>query len=104
MRMPFGKWRGYELDEIPLTYLQWLWANAELKGGLSDAVYEAIQYQQEQIERRQYYSPAMPTTKVDAVQIQKIYRNLAMKWHPDKGGNHAAMQALNEFYEQIKQI
>jgi curved DNA-binding protein CbpA len=45
----------------------------------------------------------MPTAKIDATQIQKIYRSLAIKWHPDKGGNHAAMAAINEFYELIKQ-
>ena len=103
MRMPFGKWRGYDLSEIPLNYLQWLWGNADLRGGLLDAVCYEIQSRQEQIERRKDFSFAMPTAKIDAGQIQKIYRNLAVKWHPDKGGNHAAMAAINEFYELIKQ-
>jgi hypothetical protein len=103
MRMPFGKWRGYDLSEIPLNYLQWLWGNTELRDGLLEAVCYEIQSRQDEIERRQY-SSAMPTAKVDADKIQKIYRNMAFKWHPDRGGSHTAMQAINEFYEQLKQI
>jgi hypothetical protein len=103
MRMPFGKWRGHDLSEIPLNYLQWLWGNAELRGGLLEAVCYEIQSRQDEIERRQD-SFAMPTAKVDTGQIQKIYRNMAFKWHPDRGGSHTAMQAINEFYEAIKQI
>jgi hypothetical protein len=96
MRMPFGKWRGHDLSEIPLNYLQWLWGNAELRGRLLEAVCYEIQSRQD--------SFAMPTAKVDAGHIQKVYRSMAFKWHPDRGGSHTAMQAINEFYEQIKQI
>lgn len=35
-------------------------------------------------------------------EIRPIFKDLANKYHPDKGGNEEAMKALNEFWERIK--
>ena len=34
-------------------------------------------------------------------EVKKLYRDLALKLHPDKGGNTAAMQDLNAQYEAV---
>ncbi len=34
-------------------------------------------------------------------EVKKLYRDLALKLHPDRGGNTAAMQDLNAQYEAI---
>ena len=37
-------------------------------------------------------------------EIKSIFRELARKYHPDQGGNTAAMQALNEFTERMQAL
>lgn len=91
MIMPFGKWQGYDLAQIPTGYLTWLSSNTDLYGALKNAV-------QAELDRREG-KEAQAEGAVDA--LKNVYRSLAMKWHPDKGGNHQAMQAINEFYEKL---
>lgn len=40
--MPFGKYRGEYLEDIPLNYLQWVYDNLELKVDLEDEIGELI--------------------------------------------------------------
>ena len=40
--MPFGKYKGEFVCELPDEYLTWLYENLELKGGLLDAVEAAL--------------------------------------------------------------
>lgn len=40
--MPFGKYRGEYLGDIPKKYLQWLYDNVELYGELAEAVEDII--------------------------------------------------------------
>lgn len=35
-------------------------------------------------------------------ELKEQYRNLARRWHPDRGGNLRQMQQLNSIYEQLK--
>jgi curved DNA-binding protein CbpA len=37
----------------------------------------------------------------DLQEVKKLYRDLALKLHPDRGGNTAAMQDLNAQYEAV---
>jgi hypothetical protein len=32
--------------------------------------------------------------------LKRAYRRLAARWHPDRGGSAAAMQEINELYDQ----
>lgn len=42
-----------------------------------------------------YFSPGMTVA-----QLKKEYHALAMRWHPDRGGDTATMQAINEAYQR----
>ena len=92
MLMPFGKHKGEPVNQLPLDYLYWLVHNTALREPLSTVVKHA-------------YKVAMgaydPPVK-DSSDVQKAYRRLALKWHPDRGGNTSAMAALNDFMEAIK--
>lgn len=33
---------------------------------------------------------------------KKIYRELCLKYHPDKGGSHDAIIAIMDFYDKLK--
>ncbi len=92
MQMPFGKFRGWSLDEIETQYLVWLSTHCELKGPLKIAVSVAIAKRAE----------TFPIPAEGAV--KKIYRQLSLKYHPDRGGNTVAQQAINEFYSSLMEV
>jgi hypothetical protein len=100
MKMPFGKYKNSHVDELPDGYLSWLWENVELREPLFDAVRRELIQRDREASCRVHSAPA----KVDTGRIKQIYRTLAVKWHPDRGGTKEAMQAVNEFYEELKQI
>ncbi len=105
MEMPFGKYRGNYIDEIPTSYLSWLWRNANLFGALRDAVYEELRTREAREEfANSGASSGTSVSVIDAKQIQRIYRTLAFRWHPDRGGSTSAMQAVNEFYDELNQL
>lgn len=37
-------------------------------------------------------------------ELKKQYKQLAVKHHPDKGGNTADMQEINTFYRRVKEL
>lgn len=42
IQMPFGKYKGESLLDIPVSYLEWVYDNIELNGDLEKAVSDAI--------------------------------------------------------------
>ena len=86
--MPFGKFRGSDVEEIESQYLFWLFENVPLREPLKTFVFNTLEIRS--------------LVPVANDKIKTIYRELALKYHPDHGGNKEAMQALNEFYERIK--
>ena len=95
MRMPFGKHKGELVHSLPADYINWLWCNCSLREPLKTYV------------GRAYFSalrsePMAPVVEPDASRVQNVYRRLALKWHPDRGGSNDAMAAVNEFYEELK--
>ena len=42
MKMPFGKYKGQELTEIPPDYLEWVTKNLTLTGDLADEIYRVL--------------------------------------------------------------
>lgn len=34
MEMPFGKYKGTQVSDVPVSYLQWAWREVKPKGGL----------------------------------------------------------------------
>jgi hypothetical protein len=97
MRMPFGKYKGLMVEEVPIEYLHWLWSNVSLFDPLKSEVHFQI------------YGFDLPTANTvndipENDEISRIYKQLAMKWHPDRGGTKEAMQAINEFREMLKDV
>jgi uncharacterized protein (DUF3820 family) len=104
MKMPFGKHAGMDVEQLPDSYLQWLFWQDFLKPELEDAVkIEIVCRWPEKINvqvvldqpRRQ------PKKKIKA-ELQSAYRDMARRFHPDVGGSTRAMQAVNEFWEAIQ--
>ncbi len=42
MQMPFGKFKGFEIEDIPKSYLEWIGENLDLYGDLREAVFDEL--------------------------------------------------------------
>jgi hypothetical protein len=92
MEMPFGKHKGTKLEEVPKHYLLWILDNCDMKSPTLKSEIEKILGLQ--AEERPAVKPSVPDLK-------PIYRRMASKYHPDRGGSTEAMVAVNEFWEEI---
>lgn len=89
MKIQFGKYKGSELSEIPLSYLIFLLEGFEQEPDLKEAIYEQI------------ITRIDADFKIDNHAIKKVYKEMAMKYHPDTGGSNGQMTAINDFYERL---
>lgn len=97
MILRFGKYKGWHLDEVPLAYLAWLFESLAGKPEIHEAARAEI--------RRRVSGYEWEPEPVDLDRVKRIYRTLAMEYHPDKiGGNGDVMKGINIFYDEIKQI
>jgi hypothetical protein len=88
MKMPFGKYRGEKLTEIPESYLCWVLDTCE---DISPTLRLAIE--------RTLDLPDEPRTRPSALLVPELvdrwYRTLALEFHPDRRGSHDGMLAIN---------
>lgn len=106
MKINFGKYRGTYVDELPDSYLQWLYFRDFLKQDMEQAVKsEAMNRWPDKFVVLRI--PQRAETPTDfKTKVQSIFRRLANKYHPDHAGPDStkAMQALNEFREMLGEV
>jgi hypothetical protein len=134
MKMPFGKYRGKRLISIPVEYFTWLLEkNEDLDPELRRAVEQEMDRRGEKIpekegsdepekgdepEKKPKPTPRSKATPHPEIEVKHVsalgqrlsgdlrmlFRNLALKYHPDRGGSAEAMQALNELHDQVQEL
>lgn len=95
--MPFGKYKGQYLYDLPTDYLRWL-----LTIDLHFPLFSAVQAELES--RRDARPPPPPPAPPPADIKSKVrawHRALVLKYHPDRGGSHEAMIAVNDAYDSL---
>lgn len=107
--MNFGKYHNEPVSTVPTPYLLWCLRECEC---LDDWLRAAIE--QELARRRGQRSQAPPaqtsppradTALVDVKAIiSTAYREMAMRFHPDRGGTKEAMQAVNATIDRLRQL
>jgi hypothetical protein len=128
-KMPFGKYRGKRLQSIPTEYLVWLRdENENLDAALRkevlhelgrrDDVPPAADEPPPPVEPKKAKAAAKAEKEEETVPVRNVspmgqslggsirmmYRSLAMKYHPDRGGSPDAMLALNELHDQVQEL
>jgi len=113
-RMPFGKHRGLPLDELPVDYLEWVLTLDNLREPFKSAAQaewvrrerlkDEHAHQQQQREPPPPPPPAPPPTMKATLKevIDVGYRLLALKCHPDMGGQNADMVRLNQARDWLR--
>lgn len=102
-RVPFGKFRGVLITELPDHYLEWLGCLSSLREPLRSAV-------QAEVERRRprpnSYACSIrdgcPDPEVANQLISAGLRTLARQHHPDLGGSPQKMTAVNTAAEWLR--
>jgi hypothetical protein len=108
-RFDFGKYRGRLVEDVPTGYLQWCLAECS---GLSPWLRAEIGA----VLRRRHAGPGQgdrraadaapgpgPPANWSAV-MARWYREMSMKYHPDRGGSTQEMQAINHAYDRLRQL
>jgi hypothetical protein len=101
MKMPFGRYKGVELADLPLDYLGWL-------RGIGDDLREPLRSAVEK-EWQDRHAPPPATIPPDLREmagelIASCYRTLAKTHHPDLGGDGRAMVLVNAAMTWLRQV
>ncbi len=96
MLMPFGKYRGQPLSELPGPYFEWL-LTIDLRPPLSDAVWEELERRKQTGLTCPDSSAAIPADLAPALteMVNRGYKAAAREHHPDVGGDGEFMRVLN---------
>ena len=105
MILPFGKYRGRLIEDVPSSYLCWLLDNVhDLNSHLRTCI---------KLELANRYRlpqpppppppPPPPCRRCEQLQLRwrNMYRRLVLLLHPDRGGSHEAMILINELNELV---
>lgn len=96
MRMPWGKYAGELLDDIPLSYLAFALESWNLEPRLRIAIAAAVR------RRVRMLCGHCDGDALDVCRLREAIERcrvaLAVKYHPDRhGGDHTLMRVVNEF-------
>jgi hypothetical protein len=101
MIMPFGKHQGQEVSTVPAGYLCWILESfTDLDDDLREAIRHELVRRFELVHVTNYIMGLGPD-ELESI-VSNWFRRLALKWHPDRGADHRAMQALNEPHHEIR--
>ena len=105
--MPFGKHKGKLLSNVPLDYLHWLQGLADLSSWLREAVEAELEERRFRSYRRPTPPPPPPPRQsVDRDLVHELVtlgaRQLALRYHPDRGGDVATMQRVNAAVAHVR--
>jgi hypothetical protein len=104
-RMPFGKYRGERIEDVPQSYLRWVatlrdlptWLRLRITQVLADAGGRG----DDDARHRQH---APPPVRWPAV-LTAWYRWASLKYHPDRlSGDQLPMTVLNDAYDKLKEL
>ena len=92
MILKFGKYKGYNLSEVPQDYLFWLHDSTKQN---IQAIEAELAYRSSSEDARMSWAERV---------ISAGYRQLAIKHHPDAGGDSETMKEINLAVEKLRRM
>jgi hypothetical protein len=100
-RMPFGKYKGRLLEDVPTSYLEWLADLPDLSARLHYAVEDELQDRRDGAgDERDQQTAVVAWEPL----VKAWYGQLCRKWHPDRGGSIDGMKAVNDAHERLREM
>lgn len=97
--MPFGKHKNRELEDIPADYLLWVLDNVEtLSPTLRAEINRVLAV------GKTYTWTDPPRQDLSLEIVNTWYRRLSKEFHPDLGGSHEGMKAINRGREIMLEL
>jgi hypothetical protein len=110
--MPFGKYKGRELADVPESYLVWVLEHAQAAGPvLRAAIRRRLGLGPDGWSGNGWHpSPSPPPPRQDLAPLRAdllagvaaFRRRLAARLHPDRGGDGELMQAVNAAADDLE--
>jgi hypothetical protein len=105
VRLHFGKHKNKLLEDVPCDYLAWALENCNnISMWLKAAIARELE---RRIDARAEEAPP-PSPSCGLVDIRGVisswYREMSLRFHPDRGGSDEAMKAINHAYDRLKQL
>src|SRR5262245_12401253 len=100
MRLPWGKFRGQTLENVPAGYLGWIVEESNAEREIKLAALQELAC------RFGFESEEQPCQRCEELgrRWPAMYHRLALAVHPDRGGTTEAMQAVNELDEALRNV
>ena len=93
VRMPFGKFKGMYIHDMPSDYLTWLSKLDYIREPLLSAIENELHARTEPVNGGKTLDPDVRVMVEELVSAG--YRKLAQVHHPDHGGETRTMQLVN---------
>jgi hypothetical protein len=110
--MPFGKYKGRLVSDIPSSYLEWL-TTIDLSDALQEAVVEELRLRdygysddpgEDKDDHAQNSRRKQTSHSATQLDVAAWYRRLSLEFHPDRGGSKEGMQAIHRAKELLEQM
>jgi hypothetical protein len=102
LSMPFGKYKGELIEGIPTSYLKWLLRECKLRLPLRYAVERELAIRRADTAGDD--PPAAQAAPAWVNIIRQWHREMALQFHPDRGGHPEAMKAINHAADRLKEL
>ena len=101
-RMPFGKYKGIDISKLPSNYLLYALEAFDLPDELAMELTTTLHDRLISMPNcGMYFENIVFRVGIEEHKIKSVYKALTLKYHPDRGGSHEAMQAINEFRDLL---
>ena len=98
MFLPFGKYNGKRLGEVPTWYLEWLGQQKWFNEKFPQLAAEAKRILDDD-------DAPIPATALSRDVLKTWRRSVLKKWHPDRdGGSHAAFVAVSDAVQTLGEM
>jgi hypothetical protein len=109
MLMPFGRYKGRPLTEVPASYLWFAYREADLRPELSHAIADRLRNLLPPCACRMDHSVYRRELEAGYRQrvrkaLRTVYYDLYPRCQPDRGGSIQAMTATRELYERFEDV
>jgi hypothetical protein len=104
--MAFGKHRGKRFEDIPASYLEWALGELDFAGRqwLRRAMEsELLRRFPEEDARSDDPKARVPPDAMSDL-LHRWYRQVCLRYHPDRGGSTEIMQAMNDAYQTLQKM